>query len=77
LGAYVRLLEYDEVEGFIMNSQVSNARVKTISKLLKLGKQEFMEVLRVDEEKRCIDLSKKSIKSEGIKAATKRLRQSK
>jgi len=48
LGAYVRLLEYDNIEGFIMLSQVTAKRVKSVYKFLKLGKQEMMEVLRVD-----------------------------
>jgi translation initiation factor 2 subunit 1 len=30
LGAYVRLLEYDNIEGFIMLSQVTAKRVKTV-----------------------------------------------
>jgi len=30
LGAYVRLIEYDNIEGFIMLSQVTAKRVKTV-----------------------------------------------
>jgi translation initiation factor 2 alpha subunit (eIF-2alpha) len=37
----------------------------------------MMEVLRVDEDKMCIDLSKKSIKTEAINAANKRLKKAK
>lgn len=37
----------------------------------------MMEVLRVDEEKMFIDLSKKSIKTEAINTANKRLKKSK
>ena len=77
LGAYVRLIEYDNIEGFIMLSQVTAKRVKTVHKFLKIGKQEMMEVLRVDEEKMCIDLSKKSIKNDAINAANKRLKKAK
>jgi translation initiation factor 2 subunit 1 len=69
-------VEYGGIEGFIMLSQVTAKRVKTVKKLLNVGKQEFMEVLRVDEEKMCIDLSKKSLKTDGINAATKRLKKS-
>jgi predicted RNA-binding protein with RPS1 domain len=58
-GAYVRLLEYDNIEAFIMLGQVTAKRVKSVYKFLKIGKQEMMEVLRVDEDKMCIDLSKK------------------
>lgn len=77
LGAYVELLEYDNIEGFIMLSQVTNKRVKSVYKFLKIGKQEMMEVLRVDEEKMCIDLTKKSIKPELQDAAVKRFKKAK
>jgi translation initiation factor 2 subunit 1 len=52
-----------------MLSQVTAKRVKTVHKFLKIGKQEMMEVLRVDEDKMCIDLSKKSLKTDAINAA--------
>jgi translation initiation factor 2 subunit 1 len=77
LGAYVRLTEYDNIEGFIMLSQVTAKRVKTVQKFLKIGKQEMMEVLRVDEVKMCIDLSKKSLKAEAVNNANKRLKKAK
>jgi len=37
----------------------------------------MMEVLRVDEEKMCIDLSKKSLKHDAINTATKRMKKAK
>jgi len=49
MGAYVRLLEYGGIEGFIQMSQVSKRRVRSIQKLLKIGRREMMEVLRVDD----------------------------
>ena len=77
LGAYVELLEYDNIEGFIMLSQVTNKRVKSVYKFLKIGKQEMMEVLRVDEDKMCIDLTKKNVKPELQDAAVKRFKKAK
>jgi translation initiation factor 2 subunit 1 len=77
LGAYVELLEYNNIEGFIMLSQVTNKRVKSVYKFLKIGKQEMMEVLRIDEGKECIDLTKKSIKPELHDAANKRFKKAK
>ncbi len=77
LGAYVELLEYNNIEGFIMLSQVTAKRVKTVQKFLKIGKQEMMEVLRVDEDKMCIDLSKKSLKVESSEIANKRYKKAK
>jgi translation initiation factor 2 subunit 1 len=77
MGAYVRLLEYDNIEGFIMLGQVTAKRVKSVYKFLKIGKQEMMEVLRVDEDKMCIDLSKKSIKPAAHDEAVKRYKKAK
>ena len=61
MGANVRLLEYGGIEGFIQFNQVSTRRVRSVQKFLKVGRREMMEVLRVDEEKMYIDLSKKSL----------------
>lgn len=73
----MRLLEYDNIEAFILLSQVTAKRVKSVHKFLKIGRQEFMEVIRVDEEKQCIDLSKKSIKPEDHDEALKRFKKGK
>ena len=52
-----------------MLSHVSARRVRSVQKLLKMGKQEMMEVIRVDEDKMCIDLSKKSMKPDAVDEA--------
>ena len=72
MGANVRLMEYDMLEGFIMLSHVSARRVRSVQKFLKIGRKEMMEVFRVDEEKMCIDLSKKSMKPDAVDEAHKR-----
>ena len=77
MGAYVRLLEYGGIEGFIQMSQVSKRRVRSIQKLLKIGRREMMEVLRVDDEKMYIDLSKKSMMPDSQEQAEKRWKKSK
>jgi len=77
LGANVRLLEYGGIEGFIQMSQVSTRRVRSVQKFLKIGRREMMEVLRVDEEKMYIDLSKKSLMPDSLKEAEKRWKKSK
>ena len=74
MGANVRLLEYNNLEGFIMLSHVSARRVRSVQKLLKMGKQEMMEVIRVDEDKMCIDLSKKSMKPDAVDEARERFK---
>jgi len=56
---------------------VTAKRVKTVQRHLKIGQLQMMEVLRVDEAKMCIDLSKKSIKPDSIEIATKRYKKAK
>ena len=77
LGANVRLLEYGLIEGFIQFNQVSTRRVRSVQKFLKVGRREMMEVLRVDDAKMYIDLSKKSLMPDGKAEAEKRWKKSK
>jgi translation initiation factor 2 subunit 1 len=49
------------MEGMILSTEVTRKRVKSVKKLIKVGKQEIMAVIRVDKEKRYIDLSKKQV----------------
>lgn len=35
MGAYVRLLEYDNIEGMILLSELSRRRIRSITKLIK------------------------------------------
>lgn len=60
-GAYVVLLEYENMEGLILSTEVTRKRVRSVKKFMKVGKQEAMMVIRVDKEKRYIDLSKKQV----------------
>lgn len=51
MGAYVSLLEYDDTEGMIMLSELSRRRIRSINKLVRIGRSECVVVIRVDEEK--------------------------
>ncbi|CAI8037736.1 Eukaryotic translation initiation factor 2 subunit 1 [Geodia barretti] len=66
MGAYVSLLEYDNIEGMIMLSELSRRRIRSINRLVRIGRNECVVVIRVDEEKGYIDLSKRRVSSEEI-----------
>ena len=67
MGAYVKLvrmiltschmyldfskLEYDNIEGMILLSELSRRRIRSIQKLIRVGRNEVVVVLRVDKEK--------------------------
>ncbi|CEL99142.1 unnamed protein product [Vitrella brassicaformis CCMP3155] len=66
MGAYVSLLEYNNIEGMILMSELSKRRFRSVSKLIRVGKTEVVMVLRVDESKGYIDLSKRRVSPEDI-----------
>lgn len=51
MGAYVTLLEYNSIEGMIMLSELSRRRIRSINKLVRIGRNECVVVIRVDETK--------------------------
>merc|ERR1719210_611774 len=66
MGAYVTLLEYGNKEGMINLSEISKRRIRSMTKLLRVGSQEVCMVVSVDEEKGYINLSKKRVVNEDI-----------
>jgi len=66
MGAYVPLLEYGNIEGMILLSELSRRRIRSINKLIKVGRCEQCVVLRVDKEKGYIDLSKRRVSPEDV-----------
>jgi len=66
MGAYVTLLEYDDIEGMIQLSELSRRRIRSINKLVRINKCEVVMVLRVDREKGYIDLSKRRVDPEDV-----------
>ncbi|CAL9762276.1 unnamed protein product [Musa acuminata subsp. burmannicoides] len=77
MGAYVSLLEYNNIEGMILFSELSRRRIRSISSLIKVGRQEPVMVLRVDRDKGYIDLSKRRVSEEDIQACEERYNKSK
>ena len=51
MGAYVSLLEYNNIEGMILLSELSRRRIRSINRHIRVGKTEIVTVLRVDKEK--------------------------
>lgn len=64
IGAYVSLLEYGNLEGMIQISEMSNRRIRSISKLTRVGQVEVCLVLRVDTDRGYVDLSKRRVNAE-------------
>lgn len=64
MGAYVSLLEYNGREGMMLLSELSKRRIRSVAKLLRVGRTEVCMVLRADNEKGYIDLSKRRVEPE-------------
>lgn len=65
------------MEGLILSTEVTKKRVKSVNKFLRIGKLETMMVIRVDREKRYIDLSKKKVQPGEALEAEKRFKKAK
>lgn len=66
MGAYVKLLEYDNIEGMILLSELSRRRIRSVQKLIKEGRNEVVVVMRVDPDKGYIDLSKRRVSADEV-----------
>lgn len=77
MGAYVGLKEYDDIEGMILLSELSRRRIRSIQKLIRVGRDEVAIVLRVDKEKGYIDLSKRRVSSDDVVALENKYNSSK
>ena len=76
-GAYVELLEYNRIKGMLLSTEISRKRVNFVKRLLQEGKQEVLQVLRIDTQKGFFDLSKKSVKAEEIEEFKEKYQKSK
>ena len=73
-GVYVILPEYNNIRGFIAFTEVSRRRKKDVDKIIKIGNNVVMIVLRSDEDKGGIDLSKFNIQDSEIANYTAKMK---
>lgn len=66
IGVYAKLVEYNNIEGLILLSELSRRRIRSIGKIISVGRVEVVVVVRVDSTKGYIDLSKKRVEADDI-----------
>ncbi|KAI8805916.1 hypothetical protein BJ742DRAFT_740918 [Cladochytrium replicatum] len=76
MGAYVHLMEYNNIEGMILLSELSRRRIRSIQKLIRVGQKQVVVVIRVDKEKGYIDLSKRRVSPEDVIKCEEKYRKS-
>ena len=74
---HVSLLEYNNIEGMILLSDLSRRRIRSVGSLIKVGRIEPAMVLRVNPEKGYIDLSKKRLSEQDVQVCEDRYSKSK
>lgn len=77
MGAYVSILEYNDMEGMILMSELSKRRFRSVNKLIRVGRHEVVLVLRVDSQKGYIDLSKRRVSPKDIMSCEENFSKSK
>jgi translation initiation factor 2 subunit 1 len=77
LAAGVQLLEYGNIEGMVQLSELTRRRIRSMNRLIRVGKFEVLVVLRVDPEKGYIDLSKRRVSTEDVKKCEEKYNKSK
>lgn len=77
MGAYVQLLEYANQPGMILMSELSRKRIRSINKLVRVGRNEVVLVTRVDVDKLYIDLSKRRVVQEDLKKCDEKYQRAK
>ena len=58
------------ITGMILLSELSRRRIRSINKLIRVGRTEPVVVIRVDKDKGYIDLSKRRVSPEDIERCT-------
>nr|UXY87073.1 translational initiation factor 2 alpha SU [Cryptomonas sp.] len=61
MGAYVQLLEYNNAQAMLMLSEISRRRIRSLNRVIKIGKSEVVMIIRAESDKGYIDVSKRQI----------------
>lgn len=69
-GVYCSLVEYNDIEAFMSFDEVSRKKRKMLNSLIKEGELIITTVLRVNKEKKHIDISKKRVSIDDIELYT-------
>mmetsp|Transcript_57213 Transcript_57213/g.51511 ORF Transcript_57213/g.51511 Transcript_57213/m.51511 type:complete len:340 (-) Transcript_57213:49-1068(-) len=77
MGAYCNLLEYNNLEGMLLMSELQRRRIRSVKKVIKEGRQEIVQVIRSDRAKHFIDLSKKRVDQDLVPGTEDRWNKSK
>lgn len=77
MGAYCSLLEYNNLEGMLLHSELQRKRIRSIKSVIRPGRTEYVQVLRVNREKGYIDLSRKRVTQEDLPAVKERYNKAK
>jgi len=77
MGAYCNLLEYNNLEGMLLLSELQRRRIRSVKRVIKEGRQEIVQVLRVNKSKHFIDLSKKRVDADEVPACEEKWNKSK
>jgi translation initiation factor 2 alpha subunit (eIF-2alpha) len=77
-GAKCKLLEYGEIEGFVpKNEFTKKGRMKSTKEIFQKGLNYPLQVIRVEENKGYVDLSKKHVTANEVKECMKRYKEAK
>jgi translation initiation factor 2 subunit 1 len=76
-GANVDLLEYNNIEGMIISTEMTRKRTANVTRHIRSGKKEPALVLKIDKEKGYMDLSRIKVKTEQCEECEQRYKKAK
>ncbi len=58
MGAYCSLLEYNNMEGLLLLSELQRKRIRSVKRVISVGRMEWVVVTKVNEAQGYIDVSR-------------------